>query len=60
MDREVEKRIQENKREVRVEKMNLQITRAVAELLKIAAEKDWGIGTTVEIKIKNGVMEETL
>jgi len=60
MDREVQKRIQENKRQVRVEKMNLVITKEVVELLKIAAVKDWGEGTTVEVKIKNGVMEEIL
>lgn len=60
MDTGTEKRIQENRRQVRVEKMNLEITKSIVELLKIAAVKDWGDGTTVEVKIKNGTMEEVL
>lgn len=40
--------------------MNLTITKEATELLRVAAKHEWGMETTVEIKIKNGEMEEVL
>lgn len=58
MDRSFEKRIQENKREIRVECMNLVLTKELAECLRLAAVREWGPMTIVSIKVTCEQMEE--
>ncbi len=60
MDPSHQEKIQELKREAVREDINLVVSRAVADLLRAAAVREWGEGATVTIVVKQGDMEEAI